>query len=412
MKRIFPFSVFLVLFTSSHCQSYEYPYEMPEYEFIHYDLNRFIFPGDSLDLMHFMERFSRLIRQGEGQVSVVHIGGSHLQADIYSDRIRGRFQTFEQGNNGGRGFIFPYSVARTNNPSNYSVSYSGRWESCRNVESRKTCPLGLSGISVTTYDTASSITISFPENNLVNYDFNRVRIFYLDDSISFDPSIRIQGKILSKGKSDGYTVWNLESHADSLVLDFSMTDSLQHRFTLFGISLETDDPGVIYHAIGVNGAKLPSYIRCSLLPQHLSELGPDMVVLSIGTNDANTRYFNAETYRQNYDTLIRQIRQALPDAAILLTVPNDSYLYRRYVNRNTEKVKDVIMDLAGEFNCGVWDFYSVMGGLNSIWVWNRFGLAKRDLIHFTREGYELQGDLFFNAFLRSYDNYIDKLNMD
>jgi hypothetical protein len=102
------------------------------------------------------------------------------------------------------------------------------------------------------------------------------------------------------------------------------------------------------------------------------------------------------------------IRAAVPDAAILLTVPNDSYLQRRYLNRNTQKVRDVIMSLAGEWDCGVWDFYSIMGGLNSIWVWNRYGLARRDRIHFTRKGYILMGDLFFNAFLRTYDDYIEQ----
>ena len=51
-----------------------------------------------------------------------------------------------------------------------------------------------------------------------------------------------------------------------------------------------------------------------------------------------------------------------------------------------------------------------MGGLNSILVWQRFGLAKRDRIHFTGKGYLLQGDLFFNAFLKSYDHYIDDIN--
>jgi len=85
------------------------------------------------------------------------------------------------------------------------------------------------------------------------------------------------------------------------------------------------------------------------------------VVVSLGTNDAYTRNFNVESYRQQYDTLIRRIRTALPGIAILLTVPNDSYLYRRYTNANTEKV---------------------------------------------RKGYTLKGDLFFNAFLNSYDDYI------
>ena len=407
MTRILLITILLLLLQPARSQSHEYPFDIKEYDFIHYDLNRFIFPGDSSDFMRFMDRYARLILRGEGQLSVVHIGGSHLQADIYSDRIRGRFQSFDRGFNGGRGFIFPYAVARTNNPSNYTVSYTGRWESCRNVEKRKVCLLGLSGISVTSADTGATVSISFPRQNGLKYDFNRVRVFYLDDSLSYDCEIGTGEEILEKIHAPGHITYHLASHVDSLTLELRREHPAQQRFPLFGISLENDHPGMIYHAVGVNGAKLPSFLRCSLLPPQLAALSPDMVVLSIGTNDANTRYFNPEEYRQHYDSLIRRVRTALPDAAILLTVPNDSYLFRRYLNKNTVKVKEVILELAAVWDCGVWDFYTIMGGLNSIWVWNRFGLAKRDRIHFTRKGYELQGDLFFNAFLKSYDNYIE-----
>ena len=111
-----------------------------------------------------------------------------------------------------------------------------------------------------------------------------------------------------------------------------------------------------------------------------------------------------------FDSLIRIVQNAVPDAAILLTVPNDGYLYRRYINPNTARVREVLPELAEEYNCGVWDFYTVMGGLNSIVVWQRFGLARRDTTHFTVKGYLLQGNLFFNAFLKSYDNFIDHSN--
>ena len=410
MKHLFSLSAVLLLCASSHSQSPEYPYDIPRYDFINYNLNKITFPGDSTIYMNFMANYSGLIRNGRGQLSIVHIGGSHLQADVYSHRIRERLQTFVQGSNGGRGLIFPYSVARTNNPSNYNVSYTGRWVSCRNVEKKKSCTLGLSGISVTTYDTISSITITFPKNNTISYDFNRVRIFYLDDSLSYNCSIHTSVSGRRVDNHNGVETWEFQTYADSLVLNFSKTDSLQERFTLFGISLGTDDPGMIYQAVGVNGAKIPSFLRCSLLPEHIAELEPDMVVLSLGTNDANTRFFKKETFRQNYDTLIWRIRTAVPGVAVLLTVPNDSYLYRRYANKNTEQMKEVIQELAAEHECGVWDFYSIMGGLNSIWVWERFGLATRDRIHFTNKGYELKGDLFFNAFLKSYDNFIDQEN--
>ncbi len=406
-----PVSLFLSLIsaTSAYSQSLDFPYEIPEYDFIHYDSNRFQFDEDNTFYRHFLAKFSRLISEGSGQISVVHIGGSHLQADIYTDRIRSRFQTFQPGNNGGRGFIFPYSVVRTNNPPNYKVSYTGRWSACKNTQEKKKCQLGLSGISVTTTDTAASICITFPAGNTVLYDFNRVRIFYLADSLSYDCSVLCQATVTGiERTTPGCITFALDSYSDSLIFSLEKTSNIQQSFTLLGISLETDDPGLIYHTAGVNGAKIPSFLRCSLLPDHLAGLSADLVVLSLGTNDAYTRHFNPEIYRQNYDTLIRSIRTALPEAAILLTVPNDSYLYRRYTNPNTEKVREVILDLGREHHCGVWDFYGIMGGLNSIIVWQRFGLAKRDRIHFSRKGYTLIGDLFFNAFLKSYDDYIDQ----
>ena len=72
----------------------------------------------------------------------------------------------------------------------------------------------------------------------------------------------------------------------------------------------------------------------------------------------------------------------------------------------------MIRELGRTYGCGVWDFYGIMGGLNSIVVWQQFGLAKRDRIHFTRNGYLLMGDLFFNAFLKSYDDYLEKQPTD
>jgi len=390
-------------------QPFEYPYEIEKYDFIRYDLNRFKFYEDSSNFEALYQIFDNLISKGEGKLKIVHIGGSHLQADVYSDRMRKRMQTFQPGINGGRGLVFPYKIAGTNNPTNFNVSYSGTWENCKNVEKRKTCTLGLSGMSVTTYDTNSTLTISLPENQSVNYDFNTIKVFHQHDSLEYNFNLRsasiIQNIIVEKDY--GYTEVLLEDYVDQITLTLEKKDSLQTRFVLYGLSLETQDPGVVYHSIGVNGAKIPSYLRCNMFSQHLQALEPDWVILSIGTNDAYNRYFKSEEYKISYDSLLSLISQSVPNAAILLTVPNDSYLYRRYINRNTDEVRKVINELAREHHFGVWDFYSIMGGLNSIIIWQRFGLARNDKIHFTRKGYILKGDLFFNAFLKGYDHYID-----
>ena len=51
------------------------------------------------------------------------------------------------------------------------------------------------------------------------------------------------------------------------------------------------------------------------------------------------------------------------------------------------------------------DFFDIMGGLESMKKWEEAGLAKRDKIHFTEEGYAIIGDLMFNALMAGYVNY-------
>ncbi len=96
--------------------------------------------------------------------------------------------------------------------------------------------------------------------------------------------------------------------------------------------------------------------------------------------------------------------------AILITVPNDDYLYKRYPNKFTALQEQEIYKLAQKHGAGVWNLYQIMGGFNSSQTWYNFNLMKYDRIHFTKEGYQLKGDLYFNAILRMYDAYIESLN--
>ena len=76
------------------------------------------------------------------------------------------------------------------------------------------------------------------------------------------------------------------------------------------------------------------------------------------------------------------------------------------------KAGKVIMEVAEKRDIAVWDFYNIMGGLNAISLWYYSGLTARDKLHFNKNGYLLQGDLLFNAFVKSYDKFIknNKIN--
>ena len=184
------------------------------------------------------------------------------------------------------------------------------------------------------------------------------------------------------------------------------TDSTQKHFTLYGILLETDDPGFVYHAIGVNGASTSSYLRCQRFSEDLALLRPDLVVFSIGINDAHDTEFDAQRFKENYRQLIDNARKADPDVAVLLTTNTDSYLKRRTPNPNASRVRDVMRELSAEKGCAVWDTFGVMGGLGSIARWQDAGMAQRDRIHLTRAGYTVLGDLLFSALMTNYGDHV------
>lgn len=401
---------FLAVFISAPCYSQDNPYEIEHYDFINYDANKLVFFNDTSAFNRLFTAFNALILKGDGQINVVHIGDSHIQADNFSGRMRQRLQTFFQGGIGGRGFIFPYTVANTNNPGSYKVTYTGTWEHCRNVDKDKEnpCNLGLSGISVTTCDSIAAISIKLRENEDPKYTFNKVKVFHEIDSTCLNVEMdNYRKKIMEYNDSLGYTMFIFDNYLDSLTLKFRKKDSLQKKFTLHGISLETYDPGVVYHSIGVNGAKVSSYLKCRYFKTQLKALTPDLVIISLGANDTYTKKFDASLFETQLDGLVNQIYSAAPGIALIITIPGDCY-YKRKDNKTVAAGRDVIFNLAQKYNCAVWDFYTVMGGEKSIDSWLKNSMAAKDRLHFSKKGYTFQGDLFFNAFLHSYDEFIEK----
>jgi lysophospholipase L1-like esterase len=384
------------------------PINLPEYGFIRYNSNQFELVNDNPSYNNLFTKFDSLIKKGDNKINIVHLGGSHIQADIYTHLIRQDMQSFYPGILGSRGFFFPYAIARTNSPSNLWITYSGNWETSKNTQAEPLYTLGLSGITSVLTSPAGSLKIVASYDTAHNYDFNQIKVFCNvstpEDIPEIFPGHMVKEAIINKPGS--YIQYNLSEYTDTLNLHIQQTDTAGKLFELYGISLENDDPGVEYSAIGVNGAMLKSYLRCGLFTQQLRALNPDWVIISIGTNEGNTRSFDQEAYRSEYYTLLDSVRMAAPGAAILLTVPNDSYLLKRYINPNTALIRDIIFEIARAYGCGVWDFYTVMGGLNAAKIWYNNNLMNKDHIHFNHSGYLLKGDLFFNAFLKSWNDHL------
>ena len=246
--------------------------ERPYFEVVNYGANR-IQMKDSTSLDYFFEALYKLQNQKKGetneekrQVKVLHMGDSHIQADFFTGKVRTLFQEDKRFGDAGRGFIFPYSAAKTNNPFDYKTRYTGSWTNQKMVSNKDQSQWGISGINVETINQKSTITLQPVENNgRKPSKIDKVRIYYpilneeLFEAVIIAPTNEIKSQ---KMHPDGYLEVIFSVPQTSISIGLDKTDDIQTHFILQGISLETNDKGVLYHAVGINGAETRHYLRC------------------------------------------------------------------------------------------------------------------------------------------------------
>ena len=486
-----------------------YDVDFTKYDFIDTSLNTIQFPQGNASFEPFFKKLDTLVFENRGKVRILHIGGSHLQADVISGRIREHLVKEYPGASAGRGFVFPYSAARTNTPASYASYYKGIWDKNKNVQHEITKPLGLLGIAVSTRDPRAEITLLLDKYNTEPiWGETSFRVFGYSDSNDVQPVLRIDsmdvfGTFDASSQSYVFTSprpidtiqiafrWadttkqaevaafitdslykdsvaradSLARVADSLrmdslgitppasssqqmvqavaadsmfqgdcedvldtnclnrdedlqaALDSAAADTVPPRphFTLTGILAENNAPGITYTNVGINGAKVSNYFEeiCPLFEKEMSYYKPDLVIFAIGINDANVEVFNDKSFREDYDMLIKRIRKVSPKTAFIFETNNDSYRKvrkKKYVQHpNGEVARKAFFMLADKHKAGIWDKFSIMGGLGSMAKWEKADLAKKDKVHFKTAGYQLLGDMFYKALMQAYFDHIASL---
>ncbi len=176
----------------------------------------------------------------------------------------------------------------------------------------------------------------------------------------------------------------------------------QAMYNLNGFVLENDKPGIIYHSIGVNGAKLTDYSKYPLFFQQLPILQPDLIILSFGTNESFGKISDTD-YIYQLRELVNKIKQLNPNAIVLVMTPPPSMFRRR---RTNTYVSDYSVALMGLANLPVWDLYTRMGGASGIGPKGEYSrMIARDKVHYTAGGYVAQGQLFASDFIDAYNNF-------
>ena len=207
-----------------------YAIDLTKYAFIDTTINTIQFPKGNASFTPFFNKMDTLVFENKGQVRILHVGGSHLQADVISGRIREHLIREYPGASAGRGFVFPFAAARTNTPSSYASYYQGIWDMSKNVRKEITKPLGLLGIAVSTSDPRAEITLMLDKyNSDPLWGETQFRLFGYSDAGDVIPvlkvdSLDIYGKLDTASQS---FVFKSPRPIDTIRIQFRWLDSLK-----------------------------------------------------------------------------------------------------------------------------------------------------------------------------------------
>lgn len=354
-------------------------------------------------------------------MNIVHLGDSHIQAGHLSGRLMRLLH--QQFGNAGRGWVAPFKLSKVNEPDDYFLYSTVKdWVAGRITQRQKKTPIGPGGIGIKSASSSINLDIVIAPLNGAGYTFNQAILYRGNRSLPMLPTGTMKDSV--------ETARSIDNQAPRLVTDTfrlsKLTDMLQLHSTrrkpgtdellpashfeniYYGLNLTNGNPGILYHAVGVNGAMFVNYTDDDFLSR-LALLKPDLFIISLGTNESfGSRFIESELRSQIHDFLL-MVKKYMPNTALLLTTPPECYKrirvnkQRTYVrNDNTSKAAAAILKQAKEEGIACWDLFTATGGKDSSKSWYKEGLLGRDRIHFTQVGYQKQADLLFLSLMNWY----------
>ena len=359
-------------------------------------------------LKHWFERLATLDDGGSNQdVRVVQFGDSHTAADLESGTVRRSLQA--RFGDGGRGFVelgrpwktyIQDGLKLPGMNKDWSAEH-GKLEHGRFVGDG--C-YGIGGVCLVTNKKGAKAwaDIVSPSSN--------VELEYLEQPQGGTLELFVDNtsalKVSTKGKANASAFKAVSVPDGPHHLEVQALGDGDVRF--FGVSLDRNQIGVVWNALGINGARASTLLQWSEphMADQIQHQAPDLVVLAYGTNESADDGSLEAFERQLVDVLGR-VARAVPSASCLLLGPPD-----RAIETSTgwmtapklEQVVEVERAVAHAAGCGFYDQLKAMGGNGTIAAWAEETppRAQKDHVHLTRDGYTFVGQAFADDLVRAY----------
>ena len=393
---------------------------------------------------------------------ILFLGDSHIQADWITSFLRNKFQ--EKYGNAGRGLVFPYAVANSNGPDDFTSATNQTWENFRLVYEQDVFPqMGASGFVIGNQK-ESFLEIKFknPEetfdkviifndekmngekfqlykenqslSNFVSKSAERMKYTVLSgetfpelaskfyttttklaqlngvgiknpmegnsyqiDKISFNYNPDFENlieKIADYQFSGDKTLVQLSEPQNT----FLMKTNAKNGNMFYGFQfLKNVKKGVVFNTVGVNGATYGDFLKYSLQIEQLNSIQPDLVMISLGTNESLSS-ITKEDFQKNISDLVSKFKEQNPNLPILLISPTDNRL-------KSQKIKEIvswIKESAQLNKVAFFNLFEATGGSGYFKKALNKKEANTDGVHFLRPGYEFQAEKIWTAISENF----------
>jgi len=363
-------------------------------------------PRNLVDPRHEMDRFYGALLKGE-TVRVLHYGDSPTTGDLITADARVLFQ--KQFGDAGAGFVliakpwaWYYHRGVDMDASHWTIEFAGATE----VKD------GLHGLGGASFQGSPGATATW---TIKDGQHRTAEISYLAQpgggAFSFEADGMEIGtaETAADAKAPGWAVFDLPAGSKKFTLTVT-----RGQVRLYGAEFRKQRPGVMYSALGVNGANITLLSRAFNGAQWTAELHhyrPDLVVLAYGTNESGFAKFVDTTWAAEMTIAVKRLQAALPGASILLMSPMD----RGEKNDQGEiatiatlpRLVNIEQRVATDTGVAFFNTFQAMGGPGTMarWYASEPRLVGSDYIHPMPAGAKVVGELLYGALRDGYNEY-------